>query len=354
MSNNNYIIGEGVSVYNANNYVVATANISTISNSTIVLSYIDESLVNIYSEWSQSTGGFAANQILTLIGPDGQNYKANIDYVGNYNYSTVSLQPKVLNFVKTDIGYQMDTYNQDALTSAGYTQINDQDTTYFTDEKQIYSRTNELNNIGGTKSNILQVTFNTISNYVSPVLDLDHTHTLFIDNIINANTYGEGLVYDGFGNIDPTFSGNTASSGGQALNKYISQTITLAEGQDAEDLQVILAGYRPPGTDIIVYAKFMNAQDSDTFINKNWVRMNKVFPGDDTYSSLANRNNYKDFTYVLPPDIMTATNGGVQYTNSVGSTFTSFKYYAVKIVLISNNTAIVPRASDLRVIAMQM
>ena len=354
MSNNKYIRGEFVSVYNANNYVVATGNISTIANSTVVLSYIDESQINTYSEWAQSTGGFAANQVLTLVGYNGQNYKANIDYVGDYNYSVVSLQPKALDFVKTDIAYEMDSYNANSITSAGYQKINDQDTTYFNNEKQIYARTNELTKIGGDTSNKLRVTFNTISSYVSPVLDLDHTHTIFIDNIINANTYGEGFVYMGNGSINMSYSGNTAASGGLALNKYISQTITLAEGQDAEDLQVIMSCYRPPGTDVIVYAKILSAEDSDTFKSKNWIQLEKQGNGDDTYSSLSDRTNFKEYTYGLPVDIKTATNGGVQYTNSVGTKFTSFRYYAIKIVLTSTNTAIVPRASDLRVIALQM
>ena len=356
MANNKYIQGEFVSVYNANNYVVATGNITVVANSTAVLSYIDESQINIYSEWAQSTGGFAANQTLTLVGAGGQTYKANVDYISDYNYSTVSLQPKVLDFVKTDIGYEMDTFDLNATTSSGYRRINDQDTTYLNTEKQIYARTNEVTNIAGAQSNKVRVTFNTISNYVSPVLDLDHTHTLAIDNLINSNTYGEGIVYTNAGNgtIDPAYSGNTAASGGQALNKYISQTITLADGQDAEDLQVILACYRPPGTDVLVYAKLLNGQDPDSFKTKNWIRMNKVPPGDTVYSSLSDRNNFRDFTYVLPPDIMTADNGGVQYTNSQGMVFTMFKYYAIKIVLVADDPAIVPRASDLRAIALQM
>ena len=354
MANSRYVIGESITAYNANNYVVATANIISLANSTAVLSYIDESQINVYTEWSQSTGGFAANQILTLVGNNGQNYKANIDYTNDYNYSVVSFQPKVLDFNKTDIQYEMDTYDQDATTSTGYQKIADQVTTYFPKEKQIYSRTNELNNIAGDHSNRVRVTFNSISEYVSPVLDLDHSHTIFIENLINSNTYGEGIVYDGYGTIDSTYSGNTASSGGQALNKYISQTVILADGQDAEDLNVYLSGYRPPGTDIIVYAKIMNAQDGDTVKNKNWIQMVKSGTGDTTYSSLADRNNFIEFKYLLPTDIMTAENDGVQYTNSTGSTFTTFKYFVIKIVLTATNAAIVPRAADLRALALQM
>lgn len=354
MSNNKYVIGEMVYAYNSTGTIVATGNISAISNSTAVLSYVDESLSTIYTEWSDSTGGFEANQVLSLIGNSGQSYKANVENVRNFNYSSVSFNPKVLDFVKTDIQYEMNTYNLDETAAFGFEKIPAQDTTYFLNEKQIYSRSKELTEISGARSNQIKVTFTTISKYVSPVLDLNNTQTIVIDNIINSNTYGEGIVYDGTGNTLPQFSGNTASSGGNALNKYISQTVTLDEGQDAEDLMVILSCYRPPGTDVLVYAKLMNADDGDTFKSKNWIRMNKKDGGDAVYSSVADRNNFKDFTFTLPTDIMTSNVGGVQYTNSNGTKFESFKYYAVKIVLTSDNSAIVPRVSELRAIALQM
>jgi hypothetical protein len=354
MSNNKYVIGEMIYAYNTTGTLVATANISAISNATAVLSYVDESLSSVYTEWSDSTGGFAANQVISLIGNSGSNYKANVENIRNFNYSTISFQPKVLDFVKTDIQYEMNTYDLESTSASGFEKIPAQDTTYFLKEKQLYSKTNELNEISGVRSNQVRVTFTSISKYVSPVLDLNHTQTILIDNLINANTYGEGLVYDGAGNTLPEFSGNTATTGGGAYNKYISQTITLDEGQDAEDLMVIISSYRPPGTDVLVYAKFMNSDDGDNFVSKNWVRMSKKDGGDAVYSSIADRNNFKDYTYTLPSDIMTSNVGGVQYTNSNGTKFSSFKYYAVKIVLTSENQAIVPRVSELRAIALQM
>ena len=82
--------------------------------------------------------------------------------------------------------------------------------------------------------------------------------------------------------------------------------------------------------------------------------MNKIEGGDSVYSSIADRNNFKDFTFILPPDIMNSNVGGVQYVNSTGTKFDSFKYYAIKIVLTAENPAIVPRVSELRAIALQM
>jgi len=354
VANSKYKIGEGVVVYNSIGTVVATANIANISNSEAVLSYVDESQNKVYTEWKQSTGNFSANQKLTLISNGGDTYKANIDYIGDFNYSAVSFHPKVLDFVKTDINYEMDTYNLGETTSSGYQKIISQDVTYFNKEKQIYSRSNEINDIAGDRSNKVRVTFTTTSKYVSPVLDLNNSQTIALGNIINANTYGEGLVYDGSGNILSTFSANTASSGGMALNRYISQIITLDEDQEAEDLKVILSSYRPPGTDVIVYAKIKNNQDGDTFKSKNWIKMVRSNSGDNIYSSLSDRNNFREYTYTLPSDLMTSPVGGVQYINSTGTIFTSFRYYAIKIVLVADNPAVVPRTSELRAIALQM
>ena len=190
------------------------------------------------------------------------------------------------------------------------------------------------------------------------ILDLNHTQTILIDNLINANTYGEGIVYDGAGNTLPQFSGNTASTGGNAYNKYISQTITLDEGQDAEDLLVNITAYIPPGAEVDVWVKLLNGEDSDTITQRDWIAMEKVY--NRTASSLSNRNDFKDYKYSLPVSYMTgpatvnSPGGEVQYTNSQGITFTGYKYFQVKIGLRSTNSAIIPRVADLRCIALQI
>ena len=58
---------------------------------------------------------------------------------------------------------------------------------------------------------------------------------------------------------------------------------------------------------------------------------------------------------------MTGPLGQVQYTSN-GTTYTGYKYFAIKIVLTSDtnaetgivNTAVVPRVADLRCIALQI
>ena len=208
---------------------------------------------------------------------------------------------------------------------------------YFNSEQALSSRSNEIANLSGNRSNQVRVNMRTTSNTVSPALDLDRTHNIYINNIINANTSGE-----------------TNPTGGSLFNKYISKTITLAEGQDAEDILVTLTSYRPPSTDVKIWVKILHAEDGETFAQKDWIELEKQGDGDITYSSIANKNDFKEYTYKFPTSYMTGTNGAVAYTNASSTEFSGFKYFAVKIGLIGTNAAIVPRVADLKCIALQL
>lgn len=345
VSNTRYQIGERVGVYLANGWYKGISGVVTsIANSSAQLSYYDETSSNIYAEFITSTGNFIEGQTIQSARQAGYNYKADVKSIKDYRYSAVSFEPSVLDFVRTALRYDMQTYANGSTSASGYESIIPSQTHYFNEEKVLYCKTNEVNNISNDRSNKVRVTLESTSNYVSPLLDLGSTHTLFIDNLINSNTYNE-----------------TAASGGYALNKYISQTVTLADGQDAEDIQVIISGYRPPTTDIKIYAKVLNAADPTAFKQVNWIELSKQGNGDVTYSSLANRDDFKEYTYGFATSQLTGPNGEVQYTSN-GTTYTGYKYFAIKIVLTSDtnaetgivNTAVVPRVADLRCIALQI
>jgi hypothetical protein len=345
ISNTRYQIGEKVNLFDANgSYKGITGVVTAIANSSAQLNYYDESSANIYAEFISSDGNFIVGQTIQSTRNSGYNYRAQIKSLKDFRYSAVSFEPMALDFVKTALKYDMQTYANGSITASGYETIIPSDTHYFNEEKVLYAKSNEIGLISNDHSNKVKVTLESTSEYVSPLLDLNSTHTLFIDNLINSNTYNE-----------------TAASGGYALNKYISQTITLADGQDAEDIQVIISGYRPPTTDIKIYAKILNASDPTTLSQLNWIELSKKNDGDGLYSSLSNRLDFKEFTYGFATSQMTGSMGQVQYTSN-GTTYTGYKYFAIKIVLISNadastgivNTAVVPRVADLRCIALQI
>lgn len=337
LSNTNYQVGEKVDAYYASNgvYRGITGTISAISNTRAILTYYAETSVNTFADFKNSTGGFYANDILRSMSSNA--YSAKIDSIKNFRYSTVSFEPSYLTFAKSEISFEMATYANGSTTQGSYFFLEPSETYYFSGEQVLSSRSNEITNLGGERSNKIRVNMRTTSNVVSPVLDLERTHNIYIDNIVNANTTGE-----------------TNPTGGSLFNKYISKTVTLADGQDAEDIQVTLTSYRPPGTDVKVYAKILHGEDGETFAQKSWIELSKTGDGDITYSSLADRNNFLEYTYRFPSSVMTGTANAVSYTNSAGTKFSGYKYFSIKIGLTANNSAIVPRVADLKCIALQL
>ncbi|CAB4162798.1 Domain of unknown function DUF4815 [uncultured Caudovirales phage] len=211
-------------------------------------------------------------------------------------------------------------------------------------ERKIYSYSNELNGSLG-KSLTVNCTMTTTNKYVSPVIDLTRKNVLVTKNIIN----GSSVVV----NEDTRY--------GNAYAKYVSKSITLADGQDAEDLQVYITGYRPAGADIEVYTKVLNDEDPSDFNSKVWTRMynnsNSVF------GSSAIPRDYREYMYSLPANAAVApvissvykNNDGVaQYYDADNALYVGFKTYAIKVVLTSENPVLVPKVSDVRAIALQI
>jgi len=333
MSNTGYTLNETANVANNLGLRGITASITGIKRATATLASYKAG-ANVYTaEFISSNGNFRVNDI---IRGTSSGATANVVSVDNYRYSVVDFEPSYLNFGKTSIEFGMkSTVNSTNTLASSYTTINDNDNYYFGEEQVILSRTNEVNALGSEQSNQIRVTMSSSSEFLSPVLDLSRTHSVYVDNIINANTLNE----------------NTASSGA-LTNKYISKPITLAEGQDAEDLLVIITGYRPPTSDIKIWAKILNSEDGEAFDDSPWIEMEKV--DDSIYSSAADLDDFKEFSFKFASTNLTGTNGEVQYTNSQGITFTGFKYFSIKIGLSATNSAVVPRVADLRALALQL
>ena len=218
-------------------------------------------------------------------------------------------------------------------------QLEDNGDTTFDNRKFILSKSSEDAIGAGTRSGKLRVELQNNDNFlVSPVIDLDRATLASVENIVNNDATGE-----------------TAATGGNALARYITKTVTLAENQDAEDLKVFLTAYKPDTSDIKVYYKILNANDPDDFENKNWFEMEQTTKAT-LYSDYENRDDVQEYEYRIPAANLTGTaqdvNTVVEYTyDSV--TYSGYKYFAIKIVLLSSTFSNVPRVSDLRAIALQ-
>lgn len=143
---------------------------------------------------------------------------------------------------------------------------------------------------------------------------------------------------------------------GIALSRYISKKVILADGQDAEDLKVYVAAYKPASTDVLVFAKFWNSADNEAFEDKHWTQLTT----DNTLlSSKANSLDFIEYIYNVPNTVpvdqtayLNNNNGGIiRYTNDAGQVFDTYKTFAIKIVLLSSDSSIVPRLQDYRAIA---
>lgn len=169
-----------------------------------------------------------------------------------------------------------------------------------------------------------------------------------VANVISTRAFNEAL-----------------GNGSKTPSRYISKTVVLAEGQDAEDLAVFLTAYRPQGTNIKVYGKILNTADSDPFDDKSWTPMPEA-TSTALISSLVNRDDYVELRFELPQSVavhtsnisVNTTSSIINFTNSrtteafspgmfVYVTDTIARTFAVRRVIEVPNTSALVVASNL-------
>jgi hypothetical protein len=144
-----------------------------------------------------------------------------------------------------------------------------------------------------------------------------------------------------------SITSETSSAGGPAVAKYISRVVTLAEGFEAGDIKVYLTAYKPTGTDVHVYYKIKNPNDTDSFNDKPWIYMPQTTRAS-AYSPKGNYNAAIEYQY--DPHLSEAGNSVVYSTST--ATYTTFNQYAIKIVLTTDDTTVYPIVYDMRAIAL--
>ncbi len=265
------------------------------------------------------------------------------DVVGNgTTYAEiVEVEDKIMNVIETNIGSIDHTPSRivwevaPTATGAGsagstFEGFNFGQEYEFSSENAVYSYSNEQANLGGGKSLTVRAYMTTQTSTVSPVIDLRKCSLIVVANDVNNDSTDEDT--------------NT----GDALSKYISRRVVLDDGQDAEDLKVYLSNKLPTGSDVKVYGKFQNASDSSNFDDLSWVELEL------TKSPLdgSAKSGFVEFEYTIPAG---NKNGSGVYEYTIDSaTFTGYKTFAVKVVMLSSNTSAVPKIRELRAIALQV
>jgi hypothetical protein len=224
--------------------------------------------------------------------------------------------------------------------------------TTFSSPRYVLSRSVESNTVASSSTMALAKSFEVVmrmgstSRFSSPAVDLRRVSATIVNNLINSNTaIGSSEDY--------------VKSGGSAKARYITRKVTLAEGQDAEDIRVYLTAYKPATGEVSVYYKVLHREDSDTFADSRWIPMTQT-TSTTTVSDSQSTEDFREYIYDVPTYSNTSKSGAnttnssiLEYRNTASARFVGFKYFAIKIVLTNSTSSNPPRVRDLRVIALQ-
>jgi hypothetical protein len=337
---------------NTNNLYVGT---TWVGNTTAYTANTAQGDVNFYygvagkMELSSSAGGFSNG----YIRGQSSGASARITSVDNKVMNAIVPKIPVITHANTSATFSVRPASATGTISSSFKNVTLGTDTHFNDaEKRIFSTSNEtaLSAVNGSKKTmVLKATLQSNNDYVSPIIDLSRANILAIENEINN---------------DLTNEQNTS---GNAAMRYISKPITLQDGQDAEDLIVYMDAFKPVDSEISVYARLMNAEDGETLEDKDFTLMTQV-TSSNTFSSGIDGTDIKEFEFGFSANtngqnflvsannharLNSANSNVVSYRGTDGSIYHTYKTFALKIVMTSNGTHIVPRVSNIRSVALQ-
>jgi hypothetical protein len=219
------------------------------------------------------------------------------------------------------------------------------DRNYPAEKIKVMSKSNEITNNAGNKSLTVLQTMSADRVALSPSIDLQSQSLVVYENIINNDVTNEYLGITG-----------------SADAKYISRTVTLAEGLDAEDIKVFVNAWKPAGTDVKVYAKVLNQADTTSFADSHWSELQAV-KNNSKSSSSVDRRDVVEYSYEFADtpevteqvgtiatnetDTITGTNTQFNTDYDVGDLIkivnldNNIDYIVTKITTITNDTSIV-------------
>ena len=210
---------------------------------------------------------------------------------------------------------------------------------YSNSSQIVVSRTSNTSGVNALLSPVVNANGTITSiNVIEPGSQYATTPTI---SIIDPNRSGNA-------NAVIVISGETNSNGGNGVYRYISKPVSLAPGFDAGDLRVYLTAYRPVNTNIYVYYKLLNRNDTQQFGDSDWQLMTMISGG-----NLFSTSSVDLREYVAAPGRDGIADNKVIYTSKVTDTsFVNFYQFAVKIVMTSPDSTIIPYLTDARTIAL--
>lgn len=245
-----------------------------------------------------------------------------LTFYGVYEYGLININSSTIAPALTNVSLGVKGLSKaTGVMDSAYTNIvNKQDYEFTSIKKVIPASAN-----GGTASLLVQGTLSTTSDAVSPVIDLGRFGATLVKSVINNVSTNE-----------------TGKAGGDALSRYITKKVTLADGFDASNLVVTFDAYKPANTDFKVYYKTLPVEKTTPIDDESWVEMDI----ENTVANSTDSSDYKEHRY-FPSGAFNAY--GVPVDSPIAPRFNAF---AIKIVMLSSNEAYAPRIRDFRTIAL--
>lgn len=135
------------------------------------------------------------------------------------------------------------------------------------------------------KSSVIKINFginrSNTNLYTSPFLFEERADVFILKNSINNDDTDENTRF------------------GNALSKHITTKLIFANNRFAEDIRVISTVYRPSNTNIKMFAKIHNSNDSEAFDDKDWSEL-EIKDGGSVYSSTDNSQDMIEISWGFP------------------------------------------------------
>ena len=171
-----------------------------------------------------------------------------------------------------------------------------------------------------TKTFQIRCVFTTEKDTLSPILDLNRTSLVTVQNIIDDVTAGNEL----------------SATGGNQLARYITKKVELAE--EADKMDVFISVNRPRAANVDLYWRVVEGGSNTEISTVNWIQAPSSGAG---YTATQSPT-------VVPINDNPAVFEEIQYAIDPDGSFGTMQF---KIVLRSINSATVPQVKDFRAIA---
>jgi hypothetical protein len=326
--------------------------------------YADPRLILANTSFVASGTAFANNRYFfagTYIKGQTDGYSATISTVNNLTVDNLNLITNAIVPSDNDLRAYAKIAKSTSTRDTSFFRVNINGDTELKAPRYVLSRSIESNTSASSATmatnRSLEIKYELDGRNIvgSPAIDLDRITLYHTHNLISTNSaIGSSEDY--------------VKNGGSSEVRYITRIVTLADGQDAEDLRVYLTAYKPSGSDIHVYYKILAAEDNDTMTDVRWIPMElneaQGFTAASRYSSSENKDDFLELTYDPPAYSATLgdpykfgsnnSTGIIKYLNTIKARYEGYKYFQIKIVLTNSTSTNPPRVKDLRAIALQM